>query len=99
VEVTGLEKTLDAVAVGRPRQPGRPRERPERLIADRGYNSNPLRARLARLGIEPIIPARRNHKKAAHQNGRRLHRYRRRWIVECTLALIGRDRRLSKDDE
>lgn len=38
-----LERTLDTVAVGRPDRPGRPRKRPERLIADRGYDSNPLR--------------------------------------------------------
>src|SRR5215475_7009044 len=52
-EVTLLEQTLDTVAVGRPGRPGRPRKRPDRVIADRGYDSNPLRARLARQGIEP----------------------------------------------
>src|SRR5919197_6770945 len=85
-EVTLLETTLDTVAVGRPRKPGRPRKRPERLIADRGYDSNPLRARLARRGIEPIIPARRNHTRAPHQDGRQLRRDRRRWIGERTFA-------------
>ncbi len=61
---------------------GRPRQRPERLIADRGYDSNPLRERLVRRGIEPIIPARANHQRATDQDGRKLRRYRRRWIVE-----------------
>jgi transposase len=93
-EVTLLEKTLDTVAVGRPGKPGRPRKRPERLIADRGYDSNPLRARLVRRGIEPIIPARRNHQRATHQDGRKLRRYRRRWIVERTFAWLGHFRRL-----
>jgi transposase len=93
-EVTLLETTLDTIAVGRPGQPGRPRKRPERLIADRGYDSNPLRARLARRGIEPIIPARRNHTHATHQDGRKLRRYRRRWIVERTFAWLGHFRRL-----
>src|ERR671918_1175853 len=79
-EVTLLEKTLKTVAVGRPGTPGRPRKRPQRLIADRGYDSNPLRARLARRGIEPIIPARRNHKRATHQDGRKWRRYRRRGL-------------------
>src|SRR5918999_223522 len=32
-EVTFLEQTLDTVAVGRPGKPGRPRKRPDRLIA------------------------------------------------------------------
>jgi transposase len=93
-EVTLLEKTLDTVAVGRPGNPGRPRKRPERLIADRGYDSNPLRARLVRRGIAPLIPARRNHQRATHQDGRKLRRYRRRWIVERTFAWLGHFRRL-----
>ena len=93
-EVMLLEQTLDTVAVGQPGQPGRPRKRPERLIADRGYDSNPLRERLARRGIEPIIPARANHKRATHQDGRKLRRYRRRWIVERTFAWLGHFRRL-----
>jgi transposase len=93
-EVTRLETTLETVAVGRPGKPGRPRKRPERLIADRGDDSNPLRARLARRGIEPIIPARSNHKRATHEDGRKLRRYRRRWIVERTFAWLGHFRRL-----
>jgi hypothetical protein len=35
-EVTPLEQPLDTVAVGRPGKPGRPRKRPQRLMADRG---------------------------------------------------------------
>ena len=83
-EVTLLEKTLDTVAVRHAGKPGRPRKRPDRLIADRGYDSNPLRAALAR----------RNNSKATHQDGRKLRRYRRRWIVERTFAWIGHFRRL-----
>jgi hypothetical protein len=75
-EVTLLEKTLDAVAVGRPGKPGRPRKRPEQLLADRGYDSNPLRARVASRRIEPLIPTRRNYKRISHQDGRKLRRYR-----------------------
>ena len=93
-EVTRLEHTLDTVAVGRPGKPGRPRKRPERLIADRGSDSNPRRARLAQRGIEPIIPAQRNHTHATHQDGRKLRRYRRRWIIERTVAWLGAFRRL-----
>jgi hypothetical protein len=43
------------------------RERPERLIADRAYDSDPLDAEK---GIELITPHRRNRKKA--ENSRRL---------------------------
>jgi transposase len=93
-EVTLLEKTLDTVAVGRRGKPGRPRKRPDRLVADRGYDSNRLRAALVRRGIEPIIPARRNNRRATHQDGRKLRRYRHRWIVERTFAWLGHFRRL-----
>ena len=93
-EVTLLEKTLDTVAVGRSGKPGRPRKHPERLVADRGYDSNKLRAALVRRGIEPIIPARRNNHQATHQDGRKLRRYRHRWIVERTFAWLGHFRRL-----
>jgi transposase len=98
-EVTLLEATLETVAVGRPGKPGRPRQRPDRLIADRGYDSHPLRPRLARRGIEPIIPARSNRKRATHQDGRKLRRYRRRWIVERTCAWLGHFRRRVVRDE
>jgi transposase len=93
-EVTPLERALDTIAVGRPGKPGRPRKRPQRLLADRGYDSTPLRARLARRGTEPISPARANHTRATHQDGRTLRRYRRRRIVERTFAWLGHFRRL-----
>ena len=93
-EVKLLEQTLDTVAVRRTSRPGRPRKRPERLIADRGYDSNPLREALKQRGIEPIIPARSNNRKATDQDGRKLRRYKRRWIVERTFAWLGHFRRL-----
>jgi transposase len=98
-EVTRPERTLGTVAVGRPGQPGRPRTRPERLMADRGDDGNPLRARLARRGLEPIIPARRHNRRATHQEGRKLRRYRRRWLVERTVGWLGHFRRLVMRDE
>ncbi len=93
-EVTLLERTLATIAVPRAHTPGRPRQRPDRLIADRAYDSNPLRARLAGRGIEPIIPALPNHLNATHQDGRKLRRYRHRWIVERTFSWLGTFRRL-----
>ena len=93
-EVKLLEQTLDTIAVRRTGQPGRPHKRPDRLIADRGYDSNPLREALKRRGIEPIIPARSNNRKATDQDGRKLRRYKRRWIVERTFAWLGHFRRL-----
>jgi hypothetical protein len=68
-EVTLLEKTLETVSVSRKHRPGRPRCNPDRLIADRGYDSNPLRKRLKARGIDPIIPARSNNAIATDQVG------------------------------
>ena len=68
--------------------------KPEQLITDRGYDSNKVRADLVKEGIEPIIPARSNNTKATHQDGRKLRKYRKRWIVERTNAWIQNYRRL-----
>jgi transposase len=93
-EVKLLETTLATVRVARAHHPGRRRNRPDRLILDRGYDSNKLRRRLAGRGIEPIIPATSNHPNATHQDGRKLRRYRRRWIVERTLSWLFMFRRV-----
>ncbi len=92
-ETTLLQATLDTVAVKRA-GPGRPRQRPERLIADRGYDSNAVRASLVAQGIEPIIPARSNNTVATHQDGRALRRYRHRWTIERTHAWLQNFRRV-----
>ena len=93
-EVTLVEATLQAIRVGRRHHAGRPRQKPERLIADRGYDSDPLRLQLARRGIELIAPHRQNRRKPPTQDGRALRRYRRRWTVERTFAWLGNFRRL-----
>lgn len=93
-EVKLLETTLDTVRVRRAHCPGRPRTNPDRLILDRAYCSNGLRARLCDRGIEPIIPATRRHINATHQDGRNLRRYKHRWIVERTIAWLQNFRRL-----
>ena len=93
-EVRLLGKTLATVAVTRSHRPGRPRCYPDRLVADRAYDSNPLRRWLVARGIEPIIPAQSQHLNATHQDGRKMRRYRRRWIIERTFAWLGWFRRL-----
>jgi transposase len=92
-EVTLVERTLQGVRVPR-RGPGRPRSRPKRLIADRAYDSDPLRQRLAKRGIQLICPHRKNRRKPPTQDGRPLRRYRRRWKIERTFAWLGNFRRL-----
>jgi transposase len=93
-EVTLLTKTLDTVSVARAHTPGRPRKHPDRVIGDKAYDSNKARKQLADRGIEPLFPRRSNHPNATHQDGRKMRRYRRRWIVERTFAWLGNFRRL-----
>jgi transposase len=92
-EVTLLEPTLDTIAVPRI-GPGRPRKKPERVIYDKACDSDLLRQRLAKRGIELICPHRRHRVKAPLQDGRKLRRFRRRWKVERTFAWLGNFRRL-----
>jgi transposase len=91
--VTLVKKTLQQIKVPRSGR-GRPKTRPQRLIADRAYDSDPLRAWLARRGVELICPHRYNRTKPPTQDGRKLRRYRRRWKVERSFAWLGNFRRL-----
>ncbi len=84
-EVTLVEETLDGRFVF---------EKPERLIGDRAYDSDPLDAQLREEGIEMIAPHRRNRKKPKTQDGRKLRRYKRRWKIERLFAWLGNFRRL-----
>ena len=65
---------------------GRPRRRPERLSADRGYDFDSHRRQLRRRGIRPEIARR----KTEHGSG--LGRY--RWVVERTFAWLHQFKRL-----
>nr|WP_229928889.1 IS5 family transposase [Kitasatospora xanthocidica] len=65
---------------------GRPRRRPEVLLADRGYDHDKYRRLVWKQGIKPVI-ARRG---VAH--GSNLGAY--RWVVECTIAWLHGFRRL-----
>ena len=87
------EATLAAVAVPRT-GPGRPKQKPARIVADRGYDSRQLWERLKQRGIDLIVPHRKN-RKHRYQDGRKLRRYRRRWIVERTNAWLLNFRRLT----
>jgi len=68
--------------------------KPENLIGDRAYDSDPLDAQLREEGIEMISPHKSNRKKRKTQDGRRLRRYERRWIVERFFAWLQWQRRL-----
>ena len=92
-EVKLIEETLEQVKVPR-RGRGRPRKRMKGLIADKAYDSGPLRKRLKAKKIDLICPHRSNRKRAKLQDGRKLRRYRRRWKIERTFAWLGNFRRL-----
>ena len=91
--MTLLEPTLANVKVPR-KGPGRPRTKPRRIIADKGYDSDALRDRLAGRGIELIEPYRSNKKRWPRYDGRKMRRYKRRWKVERTFAWLNNYRRL-----
>jgi IS5 family transposase len=58
------------------------------VIADKGHDSDPLRDELENAGYTPIIPHRKNRVKPTRNDGRRLRRYRHRWLVERTNAWL-----------
>ena len=53
--------------------------KPENLIGDRAYDSDPLDEQLRRHSIEMIAPHRSNRSKPPTQDGRRFRRYARRF--------------------
>ena len=84
-ETTVLERLLDTIPPVRGKR-GRPRRRPEKLHADKGYRSRKnqrvlrarrIKSRIARPGIE---------------SSERLGRH--RWVIERTIAWINQMRRL-----
>ncbi|MDJ0722307.1 MAG: IS5 family transposase [Desulfobacterales bacterium] len=68
---------------------------PDKIIGDKAYDSDKLDQSLAEeRGIELIAPHKRNRKKPATQDGRKLRRYKRRWKVERLFAWLYNFRRL-----
>jgi len=84
-EVTLIESLLKHRRLRRP---------PQRLIYDRAADSDPLRQRLARCGIDLICPHRKNRRRPPLQDGRKLRRFRRRWKIERTNSWLQNFRRL-----
>jgi transposase len=80
------EATLEQVA--KPQ-----RQKLKRIIADRGYDSRDLHERMAIRGIDLLAPHLRTRTNR-FQDGRKLRRYRRRWIIERTNAWLFNFRRL-----
>ena len=81
-----LAATLDAIVPVRG-QRGRPRQRPAKLHADKGYDYAFCRQLCRARGITPRIA------RKGIESSERLGRY--RWVVERTLAWLNRFRRLT----
>ena len=71
-EVKLAEATLAEVRVPRPARPAR--QKPKRVIADAGYDSDPLRERLKKRAIELIAPYRKNNKRWRYEDGLKMRR-------------------------
>jgi transposase len=93
-EATLVDATVTTIAVPRTGG-GAPRRNPRRLIADRAYDSDGLRRRLAARGITFISPYRSMRVNRPYEDRRLLRRYRHRWIIERTFAWLASFRRLS----
>ena len=63
-------------------------------LADRAYDSDPLRDELADDGYRLLAPHRRNRTKPSRNDGRRMRRYRRRFVVERTFGWLHSYRRI-----
>lgn len=66
-------------------KPGRPKRKPATLLADKGFDSQPLRDILKWLGIEPLLP-----KRGEKESGLGIQR----WFVERTISWLHQFRRL-----
>ena len=84
-----LEEAVDTISpIKGPRgRPGRPRKRPKKLHADKGYDFPRCRNALRKKGIKARIARR------GIDSSERLGRH--RWVVERTLAWLARYRRLA----
>jgi transposase len=95
-EVKLAELTLATIGVSRPR--GHPKRRPEKPVADRGYDSSAFRRARRRRGIKMCIPPRRRPATWRAKRGRpvvaRKDDYQQRFTVERSFAWLGNFRRL-----
>lgn len=85
-EVTLVEATLPSL----PNQ-----NAVQRLIADKAYDSQPLRQQLAAQQIQLIAPHMCNRRQPKTQDGRLLRRHRKRWKIERTIGWTTSSRRIT----
>lgn len=84
-DITQLLRLVDAIPPVRGR-PGRPRRRPDAVVGDRGYDSDPHRRALWQRGVRPELARRGGlHAPTLGQH---------RWRVERSLSWLHQFRRL-----
>ena len=84
-DITQLMPLLQAIPPVRGRR-GRPRQRPDALYADRGYDHDKYRRQVRSKGVTPVIARR------GTEHGSGLGTY--RWVIEQSVALLHWFRRL-----
>jgi transposase len=102
-ESTQLQPLLDAIRVPRPGGSGRPRKRPEHLVADRGDSYPTCRRLLRQRRIAHTIPERADQQAARARRGPRGGRpplvdpvrYRQRNVVERASARLKQHRAIA----
>lgn len=89
------ELTLKTIRV--PRRRGRPRTRPQEVVADKAYDSAEFRRYLRGRGIKPTIPTYQRRQRRKPKRGRPIRvgeAYRQRWKVERSFGWMDNCRRL-----
>lgn len=92
-ESTCVESVLDGIAI--PQRVGRPRKRPKKLAADKGYSMSRVRNGLRARGIQPVIPHKDNE--TAKYDGRVTFdkdSYCRRCVIEQCVGWMKECRRI-----
>lgn len=93
-----FEPAMEAVRVGRP--VGRPRQRPARVLCDRAFDANRIRAWCRARGIGAVIPPKANRKR---RRGRPLGYdrvlYRERNVIERLIGHVKEHRRVGTRHE
>jgi transposase len=91
-------QVIDQIRV--PQSRGRPRKRPLRLLADKGYDSRLFRRELRKRNIQPVIPHRVYVQPRVKHRGRppgsyAKERYQGRWKIERSHAWMDNYRRVT----